>query len=192
MFTEAELIQVYREHTTPLYAFVSRRVGGDRTLAEDIVQDTWLRAVATWPRRGVPDNPRAWLIKVARNLLASHFRRRHPRAVDPAELGLEDDRYRPETPWAVALVGWGLARMRRNQAELLEAFYFDDKSTREIAEADGLSERAVEGRLRRARQTLAKRLRPYVNAQAPGTVLAQATVEPAAALELSEGGRENA
>jgi len=192
LLTEAELIQVYREHTAPLYGFVSRRVAGDRTLAEDIVQDTWLRAVAAWPQRGVPDHPRAWLIKVARNLLASHFRRRHPQPVNPTELELEDERYRPETPWAVSLVGWGLARMRRGQSELLEAFYFDDKSTREIAAERGLSERAVEGRLRRARQNLAQRLRPYVNAKAPGTVLAQTGVEPVAALELTEGGKENA
>jgi DNA-directed RNA polymerase specialized sigma24 family protein len=192
LLSEAELIRVYREHTAPLYAFVSRRVGGDRSLAEDIVQDTWLRAVATWPRHGVPDHPRAWLIKVARNLLASHFRRRHARSVSPTELALEDDGYRPDTPWAVALVGWGLARMRRSQAELLEAFYFDDKSTREIAEASGLSERAVEGRLRRARLNLAKRLRPYVNTKAPGTVLAQGSPEPVAALELAEGGNEDA
>jgi len=192
LLSEAELIRVYREHTPPLYAFVSRRVGGDRTVAEDIVQDTWLRAVAAWPRRGVPDHPRAWLIKVARNLLASHFRRRHPRSVNPAEFELEDDGYRPETPWAVALVGWGLARMHRKQVELLEAFYFDDKSTREIAEASGLSERAVEGRLRRARLNLAKRLRPYVETKAPGTVLAQGSPEPVAALELAEGGNEDA
>lgn len=191
MLSEAELIRVYRDHTAPLYAFVSRRVGGDRTLAEDIVQDTWLRAVAAWPRRGVPDHPRAWLIKVARNLLASHFRKKHPQSVSPDALELEDDRYRPETPWAVALIGWGLAQMRRSQAELLEAFYFDDKSTREIAEASGVSERAVEGRLRRARHNLAKRLRPYVNTEALGTVLAQGALEPVGALELSEGGKEN-
>jgi len=45
LLTETELIALYREHTGPLYAYVSRRVGGNRTLAEDIVQDGWLRAV---------------------------------------------------------------------------------------------------------------------------------------------------
>ncbi len=192
MLTEAELVQIYREHTGPLYAFVSRRVGGDRTLAEDIMQDAWLRAVDTWPRRGTPDQPRAWLIRVARNLLVSHFRRRRPTPVDPAELELEADDFRPETQWAAALVSWGLARMRRGQAALLEAFYFDGKSTREIAGEFGLSERAVEGRLRRARQNLEKRLRPYVSAEAPAAAAAESAVEPVAALELSEGGRKNA
>jgi len=192
LLTETELVQIYREHTAPLYAFVSRRVGGDRGLAEDIAQETWLRAVAVWPRRGTPDHPRAWLIRVARNLLVSHFRRRRPLPVDPAELELEDDSYCPETPWAAALVSWGLARLRKRQAQLLEAFYFDGKSTREIAKEYGLSERAVEGRLRRARQNLEKRLRPYVSSDAPAPIAAESAMEPLAALKLSEGGRTNA
>ena len=191
MLTETELVQIYREHTAPLYAFVSRRVGGDRGLAEDIAQETWLRAVAVWPRRGTPDHPRAWLIRVARNLLVSHFRRRRPLPVDPAELELEDDSYCPETLWAAALVSWGLARLRKRQAQLLEAFYFDGKSTREIAKEYGLSERAVEGRLRRARQNLEKRLRPHVSPDAPTPISAESEIEPVAALKLSEGGRKN-
>jgi RNA polymerase sigma-70 factor (ECF subfamily) len=166
VLTEAELIGIYREHMGPLYAYVSRRVGGDRTLAEDIVQDTWLRSVATWPRRGKPDHPLAWLIHVARNLLASHFRRRRPQPVDPAEIELADDRCSPETPIAAALVNWGLTRLAKRQAALLEAFYFEGKSTREIAEERGLSERAIEGRLRRARQSLEKHLRPYIDSGA--------------------------
>ncbi len=192
MLTEAELVEIYREHTTPLYAFVSRRVGGDRGLAEDVVQDTWLRAVAVWPRRGTPENQRAWLIRVARNLLVSHFRRRRPALVNPAELDIADDSYRPESPWSATLVAWGLARLRSKQAQLLEAFYFDGKSTREIAQEHGLSERAVEGRLRRARQSLEKRLRPYISSAAPVPSAQESAVEPVAALKLSEGGSNNA
>lgn len=175
LLTDGELIEIYRADTGPLYAYVSRRVGGDRSLAEDIVQDTWLRSVASWRRSGSPDLPRAWLIRVARNLVTSYFRRRRPRSVDPAELELEDDRCNPETPSAAALVNWGLARLSKRQAVILEEFYFNDRSTREIAEERGLSERAVEGRLRRARRNLEKYLRPYV-----------------CALESSEGGKNNA
>lgn len=166
MLSESELTGIYREHATLLYTFVSRRVGGDRTLAEDIVQDAWLRAVASWRHKGVPDHPRAWLIRVAQNLLASHFRRRRPQPVDPSELEIADDRLDPETPSAAALVNWGLTRLPKRQATLLEAFYFEDASTRALADRLGLSERAVEGRLRRARHNLQSRLRPYVNGNA--------------------------
>jgi hypothetical protein len=40
---EEDLVAVYRQTIRPPYAFVSRRVGGDAGLAEDPVQDTWLR-----------------------------------------------------------------------------------------------------------------------------------------------------
>jgi RNA polymerase sigma-70 factor (ECF subfamily) len=189
LLTEVELAQLYREHTRPLYTYVSRRVGGDRSLAEDIVQEAWLRAIATWPHHGTPDQPRAWLIRVAHNLLVSHFRKRRPQPVDPAELELADERFGAETPDAAALVNWGLARMRKSQAQLLESFYFQGKTTREIADDGGLTERAVEGRLRRARQNLQKRLQPHVGAESPAAV---PVAVPVAVLELSEKRSTNA
>ena len=51
---EPELVLLYRKTIRPLYAFVSRRVGGDVALAEDLVQDVWMRALDDWARHGVP------------------------------------------------------------------------------------------------------------------------------------------
>jgi RNA polymerase sigma-70 factor (ECF subfamily) len=160
--SEEDVIRTYRATIRPLYAYVSRRVGGDVSLAEDLVQDTWMRALASWPRRGAPDEPLAWLIRVARNTLVSHFRSVRPPSVDPASIALEADRVEPDTPDAARLVGWGMARLRRRQADLLEAFYFEGKSVRQIAAERSLSERAVEGRLRRARANLKKTLNRLV------------------------------
>jgi len=39
----------------------------DITLAEDALADAFERALRTWPRTGVPDNPQGWLVTVARN-----------------------------------------------------------------------------------------------------------------------------
>lgn len=155
---ESDLLQVYRETVRPLYAFVSRRVGGDAALAEDLVQETWMRALDTWPSRGVPDEPLAWLIRVARNTLVSHFRKQRPDAVDPALIEIEDARYSAAKPDSAVIVGWGLAQLRRAHADVLEAFYFDGQTVGEIAAARALSERAVEGRLRRARARLKSKL----------------------------------
>ena len=155
---EDELILLYRETIRTLYAYVSRRVGGDRSLAEDLVQETWLRALADWPGKGIPDEPLAWLQRVARNALVSHFRRLRPQSIDMATIDLKDEKFSPGDPQAAALVGWGMARLRRSHADILEAFYFEGKAVREIAAERSLSERAVEGRLRRARGKLKRKL----------------------------------
>ena len=158
--SESDLIETYRRTLGPLYGYVSRRVGGDASLAEDHLQDTWMRAIDGWRAKGVPAEPLAWLIRVARNTLISHFRRVRPQSVDPDLL----DRL-AAVPWSVpgdpdtaAVIGWGLAHIRRPHAELLEEFYFTGKSVREIARDRASSERAIEGRLRRAREKLRKQL----------------------------------
>jgi RNA polymerase sigma-70 factor (ECF subfamily) len=163
MSRNADLLAIYHETVRPLYAYVSRRTGGDREVSEDVTQEAWLRAVADWPRQGPPDEPLAWLKTVASRLLANHFRRRPPRPVDPAELEIESDEWQPRTPAAIAFIHRGMARLRRNEVRLLEAFYFERKATRTLAAELGVSERAVEARLRRARASLAKRLRPYLH-----------------------------
>jgi len=51
---EDAIVRVYRETIRPLYRYVSRRVGGNAALAEDLVQETWMRALDSWPSRGMP------------------------------------------------------------------------------------------------------------------------------------------
>jgi RNA polymerase sigma-70 factor, ECF subfamily len=52
------------------------RVTGDFDLAEEAVQDAFVRALQTWPERGVPDNPGAWITTTARNGAIDRLRRR--------------------------------------------------------------------------------------------------------------------
>ena len=162
MIAEQDVIRIYQETIRPLYAFVSRRVGGDAGLAEDLVQEAWMRALDAWPAQGLPDEPLAWLIRVARNTLVSHFRKTRPEPVDPSSIDIEAPNFSADTADTAALVSWGLSRLRRGHAELLEAFYFDGKNVRDIARERSLSERAVEGRLRRARARLKKTLERIV------------------------------
>ncbi len=45
-------------------------------LAEDVVADTLLKAMRDWPYHGIPDNPAAWLHRVAKNLAIDQLRRK--------------------------------------------------------------------------------------------------------------------
>lgn len=163
--TEARILAVYRETIDGLYAYVSRHCGGDRTLAEDVTQETWLRAVREWRKKGPPDVPIAWLTTVARNLLASYFRKHPARfaATTPVEaMAALDDRRQGESAEVTAAVSQAMARMPATEAQLLEAYHFDDRRVAQIAASAGLSERAVEGRLRRARQRLRRELESLI------------------------------
>lgn len=156
--TEAEISAIYRDTVVALYGFVSRRCGGERQLAEDITQETWLKAVREWRRSGLPDVPLAWLTTVSRNLLLNQVRRRAPLPIDviPPEIilaALERDAT-DDTSEVAAAVTDALTRIPADEAQLLEAFHFERLRVARLAEVMGITERAVEGRLRRARERL--------------------------------------
>src|SRR5438067_1385204 len=69
---------VRREGTRVLATLV--RVTGSVDLAEDAAQDAVVRALETWPRDGVPDNPRAWLLVTAKRRAVDIIRREARRA----------------------------------------------------------------------------------------------------------------
>lgn len=160
MISEDRLVSVYRDTVRPLYAFVARRVrSNERVLVEDIVQETYLRAVEHWSRRGLPDRPLAWLQTVAGNLLVDNHRRRRPERLEGCGDGVPDERVSNAGADEVVLLRQGLSRMPAHHARLLEDFHLEDKSVRAIAGQLRISERAVEGRLRRAREALRHGLR---------------------------------
>jgi RNA polymerase sigma factor (sigma-70 family) len=51
------------------------RMTGDVSLSEDLVQDALVAALEQWPTTGVPDNPVAWLLTIAKRRAIDHFRR---------------------------------------------------------------------------------------------------------------------
>lgn len=161
MITENELVTVYRGTVEPLYAFISRRAGNDHELAEDTVQETYMRALSHWRKKGMPDVPLAWLQTVARNLLISHYRKVNPLPFDESIMDVRSEDWDININETASFLYFGLSHLKKKESNLIEAFYFDGKSVREIASAQGLSERAVEGRLRRARLKLKKYLRRH-------------------------------
>ena len=160
---EADFLRLYQETVRPLYAYVARRACGDRELAEDVTQESWLRAVTTWTAEGLPREPLAWLRSVAQNLLADHFRNTSRRRLARVELELDAEVMAPATPSAAALVQQGLTQLRRPDAELISEFHIDGTSVRELAQSRTCSEKAIEGRLRRARIALAQVLAPWID-----------------------------
>ena len=86
----AALVRLVRDEGRRVLATLVRHTG-DLQLAEDAVQDAVLRALDTWPRTGVPAEPRAWLTLTARNRAVDLVRRESARSGKEAEaMGLLD------------------------------------------------------------------------------------------------------
>jgi len=70
---ESSFRELYRAHTPALYRFAVLRVGVDA--AEDIVQETWLRAARGFADFRWQASLRTWLMGIALNLCRDHYRR---------------------------------------------------------------------------------------------------------------------
>ncbi|WP_067479952.1 RNA polymerase sigma factor [Actinomadura hibisca] len=142
------------------------RVTGDITLAEDAVQDAAVRALERWPRDGVPDNPRAWLIVAAKRRAIDVVRREARRAgKETAAVALLDPV--PEPAGAVRddllrLVFTCCHPALSAEAQVALALRtLGGLSTAEVARALMVPEATMAKRLTRAKQKIALARIPY-------------------------------
>ncbi|MBO0686902.1 MAG: RNA polymerase sigma factor, partial [Candidatus Dormibacteraeota bacterium] len=70
---ETEVEDLLRSQAPQVLGAVVRRYGHFDT-AEDAVQEALIAAAARWPGEGIPENPRAWLIRVASRRLTDLLR----------------------------------------------------------------------------------------------------------------------
>src|ERR1700722_13500471 len=66
---------LYRSESGRVLATLVRLLG-DLDLAEEAVQEAFAAALESWPRTGIPDSPRPWLISTARFKFIDTLRRR--------------------------------------------------------------------------------------------------------------------
>jgi len=67
---------LFRHESAKMVATLTRIFGIEHwNLAEDVVQEALARALETWPYRGVPENPSAWIMRASRNLALDVIRR---------------------------------------------------------------------------------------------------------------------
>ncbi|RZS37750.1 RNA polymerase sigma-70 factor (ECF subfamily) [Herbihabitans rhizosphaerae] len=67
---------LFRHSAGPITAALCRNLGPSRIdIAEECLQDAMLQALRVWPHEGLPDNPRGWLYRVARNRAVDLVRR---------------------------------------------------------------------------------------------------------------------
>ena len=141
---------LHRAHAAPLWAYVVR-LTGDRARAEDVVQETMLRA---W-RRGISDgeadqagSARAWLFTVARNLVVDQARSaqaRHESSTDQVPEGSIEDQV--DALFASLLVTDALRVLSSEHRAVVLRAYYGRLTVAEIAAELAIPPGTVKSRL---------------------------------------------
>src|SRR5213593_301261 len=78
---------LFRHEAGRMVATLTRIFGIEHwNLAEDVVQEALSRALQTWPYRGIPENPSAWIMRASRNLALDVIRREKSFRAKEAEI----------------------------------------------------------------------------------------------------------
>jgi RNA polymerase sigma-70 factor (ECF subfamily) len=160
----AEFESLYQQHSREVWALAYGR-WMDADLALDVTQETFLRLWRQWEAGEEIQTPRAWLLRVARNLAEDYaksaFRRN---GTQPPELlgGVRSSQPLPaeelERQEQFARLRAILEELAPADREILTLRYAFDYDANAIAERLGVAVTAVHMRLSRARQRLAEKL----------------------------------
>ncbi|MEN3264701.1 sigma-70 family RNA polymerase sigma factor [Pseudonocardia sp.] len=160
---EALVRAIYQEHGRALIAYATR-LTGDRAAAEDVVQETLIRA---WRHPEVLTNgrgsTRGWLLTVARNLVTDRVRARAARPQEVSEMPDSPPVERDHADRVVASVTVlaALEELSDDHRGVLDQIYFQGRSLGEAATALGIPAGTVKSRsyyaLRALRESLTAR-----------------------------------
>ncbi len=149
--------RLYAEHAQALFGFLSYRTG-DRVLAEDLLADTFERALRARrrfdPRKA---SEKTWLYAIALNCLRDHARRQatEGRALERVAGGRGVGPFGEMQEVADRdLVNRGLAALSEDEREAIALRFGADLSNPEIAKLTGERLTTVEGRVYRALRKL--------------------------------------
>ncbi len=138
---------------------------GNRTEAEDVLQETFLR----YYKYGDPvENPKAWLFKVARNVYLKRQRKRSREVslelveADPVLPGMQVALEREEL---IRKVREGLKKLKDHHREVIILRYMEGLSYEEMAAVLGENVGTIKSRLNRAKEKLREKLILYMGVE---------------------------
>ncbi len=151
----SEMAEAYQEellHVCFLYL-------QDQALAEDAVQETFLKAYRALPRYREECSPKTWLTRIAINTCRDMRRTAWFRYLRWNQIPEWAASCEPDVSEESIAVSVEIARLPAKLKEAVLLYYYQDMTVNEIAEALGISQSSVSGRLKRAREKLRSALK---------------------------------
>jgi RNA polymerase sigma-70 factor (ECF subfamily) len=165
---ERAIVDLHVEHRNALFGFLTK-LTGDRHRAEDLVQETMVRAWRNLETLESGTSARPWLLTVARRLTIDAHRARMAR---PAEIQDEELAYAAtdddpiERNLTALDVRQAMHNLTPSHRDVLVEMYYHSLSVAEIAEKLGIPEGTVKSRAHYALKSLRQNLHGYSHAVA--------------------------
>jgi RNA polymerase sigma-70 factor (ECF subfamily) len=161
---------LYRRYRNPLYAYLNKLLENS-AMADDLFQQTWLKAIQNFPSYKNQQKFFAWLSMIAHNLAMDHFRWQKKVSEDPLEEPHLDQQYSDrQEPWRQMsdlefeeAFENALAELPADQREVV-LLRRNGVSFREIAEIQNCPLNTALGRMNYAVKTLRNSLNTWRNA----------------------------
>ncbi len=154
----------YQRSAPALRAYLAR-VSGNAALADDLMQESYLRFLCAMRPEGGEVNYRRYLFRIATNLLRDHWRKPLAACLEDVPerfLAARDGLSRIDSQ---AILDPAMARMRPRERQLLWLAHAEGYSHREISEITGLNAAGIRLLLFRARRKIARLLRKQMDAE---------------------------
>ncbi|MBR4167049.1 MAG: RNA polymerase sigma factor [Bacteroidales bacterium] len=159
--TEERFIDLVRVEQEPLRRFLLA-LCGDSALADDIAQDSLVRAyVASGSFMGL-SSFRTWLFRIAYNCYVDHRRKKHPEQtpIDGSEALNLEDRNTSDASFRYQQLHQALDRLSEKERTAIILFYFEDRSIKEISSILGIPTGTVKYHLSIGRSHLKELINP--------------------------------
>jgi len=152
---EAAFRTLYERYRPRLFRFALVLSHGDESLAQDVVQSVFLTAAKKLRSAENEAHLWNWLARVARQQLARRWRTHQRDSAFVSVGALPEEFPAAETDSVLEeILDAALQAMDPGERQLIEIFYFDHHSQKEIAEQLNTTPKAISSRLERAREKL--------------------------------------
>ncbi len=151
------IVEAWENHEAELRRFMHRKLR-DPELAEDLLQDTFIKAVAKGKGFCEIEQPRAWLFRVARNNMVD-FLRRNSQLVELDENLSEEDKELPGVESLSACLPGVISSLDADDRDAITQCDLNGMTQAEYAKLKGLSLPGAKSRVQRARKRLKQELK---------------------------------
>ncbi|MDD3597640.1 sigma-70 family RNA polymerase sigma factor [Sulfuricurvum sp.] len=150
---ESSLTSLYETFRQPLLRFVRYKTN-DEHIAEDIVQEVFIKAFRSIDTLKEGQKLQSWLYAIASNTISDYFRKHHIDVTDETDVSHDEVLYESIMRELGCCLSTFMETLSPIQHDVLQAVYFDELTLNEYAEKNALNLSTVKSHSKRAKTAL--------------------------------------